>query len=114
FWGGGTEVGHGRDLAFGAGSLWVVSVEDSNQTSGPGLRRVDPRGPSVDHFVKVGSNPVAVAWEDGAIWVASRGGSAMKRVDPAADTVVRWIPLGSPPTALAPDDHAGGVWVAVE
>ena len=110
--GAGTDVGHVRDLAFGAGSLWVVSGTDINQRIGAGLRRVDPQGRIVEAFIDVGSNPVAVVSEGGSIWVASRTDRAIKRVDPAENAVVKTIPLGAAPTALAADIE--GVWVAVE
>jgi DNA-binding SARP family transcriptional activator len=110
--GAGIRVGNGRDLAFGAGSLWVVCGRDVNQGIGPGLRRVDLHGRVVESMIHVGSDPVAVAGAGGSIWVASRGDRAILRVDPAENKVVKTIPLGAPPAALAAD--ADGVWVAVE
>jgi DNA-binding SARP family transcriptional activator len=107
----GTDVGHGRDLAFGAGSLWVVSGSDVNQRVGAGLRRVDLHGRVVDAKIDVGSDPVAVASEGGSIWVASRSDRSIRRVDPAKNRVVKIIALGAPPAALAADRD--GVWVAV-
>src|SRR5262249_53287124 len=38
----GTEVGLVRDIAFGAGSVWVVSRSDVNQSLPQALRRVNP------------------------------------------------------------------------
>jgi DNA-binding SARP family transcriptional activator len=108
----GIRVGHARDLAFGAGSLWVVTGRDVNQMIGPALRRVDLDGRVVEAKIDVGDDPVAVAWAGGSIWVASRSDRAIKRVDPAKNAVVQTIPLGAPPKALVADGD--GVWVAVE
>jgi DNA-binding beta-propeller fold protein YncE len=108
----GVRVGHARDLAFGAGSLWVATGSDVNQMIGPALRRVDLDGRVVEATIDVGDDPVAVAWAGGSIWVASRGDRAIKRVDPAKNAVVQTIPLGAPPKALVADGD--GVWVAVE
>jgi DNA-binding beta-propeller fold protein YncE len=110
--GSGIRIGHARDLAFGAGSLWVVSGSDINQRLGPALRRVDLPGREVEGKVDVGRDPVAVDWAGGSIWVASRGDRTIKRVDPERNAVVKTIPLGAPPKALAADGE--GVWVAVE
>jgi hypothetical protein len=110
--GAGVRVGHARDLAFGAGSLWVATGRDVNQMIGPALRRVDLGGRVVEAKIDVGDDPVAVAWADGSIWVASRSYQTIKRVDPAKNTVVETIPLGAPPRALVADGD--GVWVAVE
>ena len=110
--GAGARVGHARDLAFGAGSLWVVTGPDVNQMIVPALRRVDLDGRVVEATIDIGDDPVAVAWAGGSIWVASRSDRAIKRVDPAKNAVVQTIPLGAPPKALVADGD--GVWVAVE
>ncbi len=104
------RVGGVRGLAFGAGSLWVVS-------GGPGhiggvrqaLRRVDTESRLVQTTIPVGSDPVAVAVTAGSVWVASRSDRAIKRVD-AEQNRVDTLGLGSAPIALAADQN--GVWVA--
>jgi DNA-binding SARP family transcriptional activator/DNA-binding beta-propeller fold protein YncE len=110
--GSGIRIGHARDFAFGAGSLWAVSGADINQRIDPALRRLDLNGRVVEAKVDVGKDPVAVAWAGGSIWVASRSDRTIKRVDPAKNAVVKTIPLGAPPRALVVDGD--GVWVAVE
>jgi DNA-binding SARP family transcriptional activator/DNA-binding beta-propeller fold protein YncE len=109
--GAGARVGVVRDLAFGAGSLWVAS-------GGPGhvggivqaLRRVDPHSRLVQATIAVGSDPVAVAAAGGSIWVASRTDGMVERVDPARNRVVETIAVGAKPVALAAAGN--GVWVA--
>jgi DNA-binding SARP family transcriptional activator/streptogramin lyase len=106
-------VGAARDLAFGAGSLWVVS-------GGPGhiggvkqrLRRVDVESRLVQTTIEVGSDPVAVAVAAGSVWIASRSDRALVRVDPREDRAVQTLRLGSAPVALARDED--GVWVATK
>jgi DNA-binding beta-propeller fold protein YncE len=110
--GSGIRVGHARDLAFGAGSLWAVAGVDVNQIIDPALRRVDLNGGVVEAEIEVGDDPVAVAWAGGSIWVGSRSDRVVKRVDPTKNAVVETIPLGAPPRALVTDRD--GVWVAVE
>jgi DNA-binding beta-propeller fold protein YncE len=105
------SVGAARGLAFGAGSLWVVS-------GGPGhaggvkqaLRRVDVDSGLVQTTIRVGSDPVDVAVAGGSVWVASRSDRALVRVDAAENRVVETLRLDSMPVALAADED--GVWVA--
>ena len=100
-----------RGLAFGVGSLWVVS-------GGPGhiggvrqaLRRVDTETRLIQTTIPVGSDPVAVAVAAGSVWVASRSDRAIARVDAEQNRVVDTLRLGSAPIALAADQN--GVWVA--
>jgi YVTN family beta-propeller protein len=107
----GVPVGQVRDLAFGAGSLWVVSgLETGQQGVRTALRRVDTGGRVVLSTISLGSNPVAVAVAGGSAWVAS--GQSIQRIDPSNDQVVDTIPVGANPTDLAGD--ADGVWVAVK
>src|SRR5262249_13860660 len=105
------SVGGVRGLAFGGGSVWVVS-------GGPGhiggvrqaLRRVDTESRLVETTVPVGSDPVGVAFGEGSIWVASRSDRQIKRVDAEQNRVVDSLRIGSAPIALAADQN--GVWVA--
>jgi DNA-binding SARP family transcriptional activator len=108
----GVPVGHARDLTFGAGSLWVVSRPDMDQTLGSGLRRVDPNNrEQLEKIRGVADYLVGVVWAAGSIWVASASERMVQRIDPATNEVVQEIPLGAVPVALAGD--AEGVWVAV-
>jgi streptogramin lyase len=107
----GGRVGLVQDLAFGAGSLWVVSGWPGH-VGGivQALRRVDPYTGLVQETIGVGSDPVSVAVAAGSVWVADRSDGIIERVDPARNRVVDTIAVGAKPTALAPDED--GVWVA--
>jgi DNA-binding SARP family transcriptional activator/streptogramin lyase len=109
--GAGTRVGVARDLAFGAGALWVVSGGAAEAGGvNPALRRVDPVSRLVQATIPVGSDPEAVAVAGGAVWVASRTDGTIERIDPSQNRVVETIAVGAKPVALA---AAGdGVWVA--
>ena len=51
-------------LAVGAGSVWAVDGDRDV------IRRIDPETGRVDAVVRAGADPVAVAADDGAVWVA--------------------------------------------
>jgi DNA-binding SARP family transcriptional activator/streptogramin lyase len=108
----GANVGVVRDLAFGAGSLWVVSGA-SGGFGGvvPALRPIDPHTGVVQATITVGVDPVAVAVAADSVWVASRSDGILERVDPAQDRVVDTTRVGASPVALAADKD--GLWVAV-
>jgi DNA-binding SARP family transcriptional activator/DNA-binding beta-propeller fold protein YncE len=108
----GASVGVVRDLAFGAGSLWVVSGGPAHVGGvSQALRRLDPHTGLVQATIPVGSDPVAVAVAGGSVWVAARTDGTIERVDPKTNRVVDTIAVGAKPIALAPEDD--GVWVAV-
>jgi hypothetical protein len=107
----GIELGVVRDLAFGAGSLWVVSGGPGHRGGiGQALRRIDPETGIPLATILVGNDPVAVAAAAGSIWVAARSDRMLERVDPTSDLVVARIHVAGEPIALDPD--TGGVWVA--
>jgi DNA-binding SARP family transcriptional activator len=108
----GPDVGVVRDLAFGAGSLWVVSgIQTHVGGVVQALRRIDSHTRMVQATIPVGSDPVAVAVAGHSVWVATRTDGSVARVDPAQNRVVDTIPLGAKPTALVAADD--GVWLAV-
>jgi hypothetical protein len=105
------ELGVVRGLAFGAGSLWVISGGLAQRGGiAPALRRVDPDTGIPMATTSVGNDPVAVAAAGGSIWVAARSDHMIERVDPTSDRVVAHIAVAGEPIALAPD--TGRVWVA--
>ena len=106
----GTVVGLARSLAFGDGSLWVVSGGRIDQGVVPAVRRVDVDGRVVETTIRP-SHPSAVASAGGSIWVTSAQDQTITRVDPADNRVVSTIRLGAAPAALAAD--VDGLWVAV-
>jgi streptogramin lyase len=107
----GPDVGAVRDLAFGAGSLWLVSGGQAHMGGVvQALRRIDPHTRMVQATIPVGSDPVAVAVAGGSVWVAARTDGVVKRVDPGQNRVVDTIAVGAKPTALVGDQN--GVWVS--
>jgi DNA-binding SARP family transcriptional activator/streptogramin lyase len=110
--GAGAAVGIVHGIAFGAGSVWVVSGGPGHQGGVvQALRRVDPHTRLVQATVTVGTSPISVASAAGSIWVASPREGTIERVDPTQDRVVQTIRVGTNPIALTADDH--GVWVSV-
>src|SRR5450755_3641140 len=80
--------GEPGSIASGGGAIWVAS------TVGATVTRIDPTTEAVTQTIVLpGSNPVAIAFGDGRLWVADAT-----------------IPVGSGPTAVAP--AGGSVWVA--
>jgi YVTN family beta-propeller protein len=107
----GITVGLVRDLAYGAGSLWVVSgMETGAQGVRTALRPVDVRSRVIRTTIALGTNPVAVDVAAGSVWLAS--GKTIRRVDPENDQIVDTVPVGATPTDLAGD--VDGIWVAVK
>jgi DNA-binding SARP family transcriptional activator/DNA-binding beta-propeller fold protein YncE len=109
--GSGAMVGQVRDIAFAAGSLWVVSGSPE-QVGGivQALRRVDPHTLLTQAQIGVGADPVAVAAAGGSIWVAARSDGVIEQVAPAQNRVVKTIAVGGKPTAFTTDGE--GIWVA--
>jgi YVTN family beta-propeller protein len=67
---------------------------------------------AVQATVTVGSNPLASAWIDGALWVPNIESGTVSVVDPATNDVRRTIQVGPSPIAVA---GAGGfAWVTSE
>jgi DNA-binding SARP family transcriptional activator/streptogramin lyase len=107
----GIRVGVVRDLAFGAGSLWVLSGHPGH-VGGivQALRRVDSRSGLLQTTIAVGADPVAVALAGGSVWVADRSDRLIQRVDPVLNRRVAPIAVGAQPTALVSEHD--GIWVA--
>ena len=88
---------HGR-------SIWVVNG------LGATVSRYSPEtfdaGPTGE--ASVGRHAEAIAWGEGAVWVANAGDDTITRIDP--DSATRTIAVGDEPVALAVGD--GAIWVA--
>jgi YVTN family beta-propeller protein len=107
----GITVGLVRDLAYGAGSLWVVSGSETGaQGVRTALRRVDVRGRVIRTTIAPGTNPVAVEVAGHSVWLASA--ETIQRVDPENDQIIDAIPVGATLTDMAGD--VDGIWVAVK
>ena len=104
----GITVGLVRDLAFGAGSLWVVSGLETGQQGvrdGAAARRRPSR--VIRTTIALGTNPVAVEVADGSVWLAS--GKTIRRVDPENDQVIEAIPVGATPRIWRAMSTASGL-----
>ena len=73
------------------------------------LVRIDPKTNEVVAVTKVGSNPTAVAFGEGAVWVADRDDGTVSRIDPGTGEVTRTVSVGGSPQGIAAGD--GSVWV---
>jgi DNA-binding SARP family transcriptional activator len=87
-------------LAYGAGSLWIGSQDNT-------LTRVDPSTGRTTARISV-TAPEDVAVGLRSAWVAQRIRAAVLRVDTTTNRVVRSIPIGAGATAVTADAEA--VW----
>ena len=60
--------------------------------------------------VNTGNRPDAIAFGEGALWVANTGDDTVSRIDPDTRLVIQTIDVGSGPSGLA--TGFGSVWVA--
>ena len=67
-------------VAFGAGSIWVGSLEDRT------LVRIDPNTRAIVKTIPLPATPDGIAVDEGAVWVAHGRLGTVTRVDPAFDT----------------------------
>lgn len=95
-------------LAFGAGSLWAISIEKGT------LSRIDPALGRVTGSVELGDD-LGFGWvaaSDDAVWVAGAGNHSLSRIDPVsleATTVSLGPPVDRPYTIAIGED---AVWVS--
>ena len=75
------------------------------------MTRIDAASYSTSTIPDVGHGPVAIAFGDGAVWVASSDGT-VSRIDPGTRKVVKTIPVGNAPSGIVVAD--GLVWVTVQ
>ena len=72
------------------------------------ILRTFEEGP-ISSPITVGDRPTAIAYGEGAVWVANGGDDTVSRIDPGGNSG-RTIPVGNEPAAVAVG--AGAVWVA--
>jgi streptogramin lyase len=89
--------------AFGAGSLWVT--EDDGV-----LARIDPNTGAIRKTIHVGGNLDAVAYGDGAVWVANTLAGTVTRIDPATNSVVKRL-TGVTGNVSRLDAGQGAAWI---
>ncbi len=71
---------------------------------------LDPKNGTILGEIRVGARPTALAFGEGALWVANAGDRTVSRVDPASREQVHAIGVGTfPPSAVAAGE--GAVWV---
>ena len=75
------------------------------------VTRIDPTTEAVTQTIVLpGSNPVAIAFGDGRLWVADSVARELFEIDPATGSLRRTLSLDLQPSAIA---LAGGaIWVA--
>ena len=83
-----------------------VSLDDLVQRIAVDLTSTSSRS------IAVGDGPAAVAFGDGAVWVANSGDGTVSRIDPETYEVVKTIEVGGAPAGIALSD--GRVWVSVQ
>jgi peptide/nickel transport system substrate-binding protein len=84
----------------------------------PSLASVDPNAAGLIDAasgrilaeVNTGNRPDAIAFGEGALWVANTGDDTVSRIDPGTRLVVQTIEVGNGPSGLA--TGFGSVWVA--
>jgi YVTN family beta-propeller protein len=91
-------------VAIGAGSVWVVNIDDKT------MSRIDPQSRSLQRTISLRSTPTGVAVGFGAVWVANGIAGSVSRVDPGTDDVT--ITRGVTPMAAGGSVTVGGdsVW----
>jgi YVTN family beta-propeller protein len=62
--------------------------------------------------IVVGDGPAAIAFGDGAVWVANEADGTVSRIDPETYEVVKTIELGNALAGIA--FSRGRVWVSVQ
>jgi streptogramin lyase/predicted Ser/Thr protein kinase len=93
-----------RELAVGAGSLWVLGDALDRR-----LWRLDARTGRVLATVELGFAPRSVAVGGGAAWITDALGDEVQRIDLATNKPMRPVPVGRLPGGVAV--FAGSVWV---
>ena len=80
---GSSQVGHGADqLAFGAGSVWVVNASDDTVT-----RLSASTGAVQGAPIPVGPAPKAITFGDGTVWVANTGNATVTAINGSTGAV---------------------------
>ena len=89
-------------LAYGFGSLWVGSQDDT-------VTRLDPRTGRTLAVIRDVSKPQAIAVSANGVWIAEATRDDVVHVDPGTNHVVGSVPIGGTATSIASTGDA--VWV---
>ena len=80
------------------------------QAQNDSVIQIDPRTNRASAAVKVGSNPIALAVGEGAVWVANQGDHTLSRIDLHTGTPPTTIVVSGSPKAIAVGE--GASWLA--
>jgi YVTN family beta-propeller protein len=62
--------------------------------------------------IRVGDEPMAIAYGAGSVWVANGADGTLSRIDVQTNRVVDTVAVGNRPSGIAVG--AGGIWVTVQ
>lgn len=103
-----SDVEHGRvqfrELAVGAGSLWVLGDALDRR-----LWRLDARTGTIEATIRLGFPPTSVTVADGKAWITDGLSDRVVPVDAAGDRLLAPVPVGRGAGGIA--TGAGSVWV---
>jgi streptogramin lyase len=102
-----TTIGTFRALAYGGGAVWISNPDPENDAP-QSVTRIDVKTKQRQRF-RVGRLPAAMAYADGALWVANLRDPSISRVLRAADDVETIRFLGVAPSSIAISGDT--VWV---
>jgi len=97
-------------VAYGAGAVWVTTGFGQSNSDPGAVLRIDPTEPGGGRRIVVGSGVQAIAFGDGAVWVANSINNTVSHIDPQSNAVDATIKVGNNPQALVVG--GGFVWVA--
>jgi YVTN family beta-propeller protein len=93
-----------RELAVGAGSLWVLGDAIDRR-----LWRLDARSGRVEAIIALGFAPTSVAVAAGKVWITDGVGDRVIPLDAVSGRLLRPVPVGRGPSGIA--SGAGALWV---
>ena len=94
-----------RELAIGAGSLWVLGDALDRR-----MWRLDARTGDVPKTIELGFPPTSAAVAGGAVWITDGLNDRVVPVDVATGRLLPAVPVGRGASGIAAG--AGAVWVA--
>jgi YVTN family beta-propeller protein len=97
--------GQFRELAVGAGSVWVLGDALDQR-----LWRLDARNGEVEATVELGFAPTSVAVADDRVWITDGIRDVVVPIDAKDERLLRPVRVGRGPSGIAAG--AGSIWVA--
>ena len=93
-------------LAGGADAVWLTNAFRDT------VIEVDARSNRVKRTIRVGHDPIGIAFAEGWLWVANHNDGTVSKIQPKTGKVVATIRVGPNPSEIAAGE--GGVWVTGE